>query len=166
MDINISCPGQNATQKKLYNNPFLRLKTECEVSSVHLNISSYTQEYQQDKIAEELNLFDDIDEELNYIIGYHRTTIDNKNDLSIMFEMAHDIFTKETEILQHEMERLEGESSIIKELEKAGTAVSEWFNKELHTIVGTILGIAFAIFCILFLIGLYKCCSSYAKKTN
>ena len=166
LDINITCPGKNATQKTLYNNPFLRLHTECEVSSVHLNISSYTQEYQKDKVFDDLNLFDNIDEELNYVIGYHRTALDNKHDISEMFEKAHDIFIKETEILQHEMEKLEGESSIIKELEKAGTAVSEWFNQSLHTIVGTILGIALCIVCILFLVGLIKCCSFYAKKTN
>ena len=166
LDINITCPGKNVTHETLFNNPFLKLQTSCEVSSTHLNISTFTQEYQQDEIAVELNLFENIDEESHYVIGYHRTPIQNNKDIGEMYAKAHDIFIKETEILQHQMKKLEGDFSFVKELEKAGTVVSGWFNQSLHTIVGAIVGILIFIGVILFLVAVSKCCSFYVKKKN
>ena len=166
LDINITCPG-NFTQETLYSNPFLKLHTSCAVSSLHLNISTFTQEYQIDiDVNVDLDLFASIDEDLEYIIGYHRTPIDNKHDIIEMHSKAEDIFGKETQILQHEMKKLEGEFSFIKKLEDAGTVVSGWFNEYLHKIVGGFVFLFGIIFLILFLVAIFKCCSLYNKKKN
>ncbi len=166
LDINITCPG-NFTQETLYNTPFLKLHTSCKVSSLHLNISTFTQEYQIDyNVDVDLNLFENIDKDLDYIIGYHRTPIDNKNDITEMYSKAEDIFVKETQILQHQMKKLEGEFSFIKKLEDAGTVVSGWFNESLHKIVGGIVVFVIVICLILFLVAIFKCFSTYNKKEN
>ena len=83
-----------------------------------------------------------------------------------MFEKAEDIFNKETQILQHQMKKIEGDFSFIKELEKAGSAVSGWFNQSMHTIVGAIVGLLIFIGVILLLVVISKCCSCYVKKMN
>ena len=166
LDINITCPG-NFTQETLYNNPFLKLHTSCKVSSLHLNISTFTQQYQIDiDVDVDLDLFENIDEDLDYIIGYHRTPIDNKHDIIEMHSKAEDIFVKETQILQHQMEKLEGEFStiFIKWLDDAGTVVTGWINGSMHNVVAGFVAFVICIGMILFLVVIYKCCSLYNKK--
>lgn len=166
LNINITCAGKNVTQETLYKNPFLRLHTSCEVSSEHLNISTFTREYQRDENVDALKFFDNIDEESDFQIGYHKTNIRDKHDISEMFDKANDIFAKETEILQHEMQKLEQDTSIGKIIERAGGAFTEWFNKSLHVILGAIVYIAIPIIIILVLVIIIKCCGCCAKKQN
>lgn len=166
LDIVISCPGKPNTQETIYNSPFVRLHTSCEITSTHLNISSFIREVIQDDLSEELGLYDITDEILDFNAGYHRSPIDDKHDISEMFEKADDIFVKETEILQNEMKRIENTTSITKLFEKIGSTVSDWFTNSLHKIVGgvcVVLGIICGLF---FLWILFKCCSFYQKKKN
>ena len=170
LNIQITCPGKNISQETLYKkNPFLRLHTSCELSSEHLNISTFAQDYQQAELTDEqthaLNL-ENIDEKFDFDIGYHRRLIDNKNDISEMYEKANDIFFHETEILQHEMKKLEEQKSFWKLVEKAGDAVTIWFNKSLHVIVGAIACVAVISMVILVLVIIIKCCGCCAKKQS
>ena len=168
LNIQITCPGKNVSQETLYKNPFLKLNTSCELSSEHLNISTFTQDYQQDELTENIHslTLENIDEKFDFDIGYHTRLIEDKNDISEMYEKANDIFIKETEILQHEMKKLEEEKSLWKLLEKAGGAVSGWFNKSLHVIVGAIAFGAVIFMVILVLAIIIKCCGCCAKKKS
>ena len=161
LDIVIRCPGKPYTQETLYNAPFLRLHTSCEISSEHLNISSFSKDYIHDEIAVSLDIYDLEDEERDFNIGYHKTPIDNKHDITEMFEMADDIFQKETEILQHEMKRLENTFSLGKLFEKVGNTVSGWFKNSLHAIVGVICVVLGSICGVMLLVILFKCCKKY-----
>ena len=165
LNIQITCPGKNVSQETLYKNPFLRLHTSCELSSEHLNISTFAQDYQEDEVTDLLKP-DNIDKKIDFDIGYHRRLVDDKNDISEMYEKANDIFFKETEILQHEMKKLEEEESIWKLLEKAGDAVTGWFNRSLLVIVGAIAYGGVIIMVILVLLIIIKCCGCCAKKQS
>ena len=163
-DIVIRCPGKPYAQETLYNNPFLRLHTSCEIVSEHLNISSYSRDYIYDEIAVSLGIYKLEQEEKDFNIGYHKTPIDNKHDIQEMFEKAEDIFQKESEILQLEMIRLEKTSSIGKMFSKVGKGISGWFMNSLHTIVGVICVILGTISGVMLLVILFKCCKRYEKS--
>ena len=168
LNIQITCPGKNVSQETLYKNPFLKLNTSCELSSEHLNISTFTQDYQQDELTENIHslTLENIDEKFDFDIGYHTRLIEDKNDISEMYEKANDIFCKKQEILQHEMKKLEEEKSLWKLIEKAGGAVTGWFNKSLHVIVGAIAFGAVIILVILVVGIIIKCCGCCAKKKS
>ena len=158
LDIVISCPNKPLVQETLYSSPFLRLHTSCEITSEHLNISSFSKDYIHDDIAVKLDFYDLADEDNDFNIGYHKTPIDNKHDITEMFELADDIFRKKTGILQHEMKRLETTSSIGRMLQKVGNTVSEWFNTSLHKIVGIVATVVGVICGIMLLVVMLKCC--------
>ena len=163
-DIVIRCPGKPYAQETLYNNPFLRLHTSCEIVSEHLNISSYSRDYIYDEIAVSLGIYKLEQEEKDFNIGYHKTPIVNKHDIQEMFEKAEDIFQKESEILQLEMIRLENTSSIGKMFSKVGKSIAGWFMNSLHTIVGVICVILGTISGVMLLVILFKCCKRYEKS--
>lgn len=165
LDIHILCPGKNVTQETLYKNPFLRLHTSCELFSEHLNISTFTEDHQKEDFADTIK-FENIEEEFDFEIGYHRQVIDDKHDIEEMYNKANDIFIKESEVLQHEMKKLEEDESIGKILEEAGSAVTGWFNESLHVIVGAIAYGAVFISIILILVIAIKCCSCCAKEQS
>ena len=166
LDIVIECPDKPLVQETLYNSPFLRLHTSCKLRSEHLNISTYTRDYIHDDIIVKLNIYDMEDEEKDFNIGYHKTPIENRHDITEMFEMADDIFKKETEILQHEMKRLENNPSIGRMFEKIGSTVSGWFSTALHKIVGIIAVIVAGISGLLLLVIVFKCSTSCRGAKN
>ena len=164
LDIVISCPDKPNTKETLYNAPFVRLHTSCEITSEHLNISSFSKDYIHDEIAVMLDIYDLTDEEKEFNIGYHRTPVDNKHDITRMFEMADDIFLKESEILQHEMKQLENNPSIWRLFQKLGNTVSGWFKNSLQTIVGVVALVVGAICGIMVLMFMFKSCKRCQKK--
>ena len=157
LKANITCPNTTKTVT-LFNSPMIKLNTSCTITSPHLNISSFYQEYQEDIIAEKFGLFDKSDDDLEFLIGYHRKPLSNTNDISEMHKMAHEIFVKETQITQNEMEALENDPSLGKMITDAGNAFVGWFNEQLHNVVVVIMTIVGSILFVIFIIYMVKCC--------
>ena len=157
LKANITCPNTTKTVT-LFNSPMIKLNTSCTITSPHLNISSFYQEYQEDIIAEKFGLFDKSDDDLEFLIGYHRKPLSNTNDISEMHKMAHEIFVKETQITQNEMEALENDPSLGKMITDAGNAFVGWFNEQLHNVVVVIMTIVGSVLFVIFIIYMVKCC--------
>ena len=138
LSVNITCPG-NISQEILYpETPMLSLNTSCSLVSQHLNISKYDQEYFEDTIAENYNLYDTETAGSDYYIGYHEKKISNTHDIAEMYAKADDIFRKRSSITQHRMAKLDEDWGPSKWMKAAGDYLAGWFNDGLHVVLAAV----------------------------
>ena len=158
LKVNITCPNTTKTVT-LFNSPMMKLNISCSITSPHLNISSFYQEYQEDFIADKFGLFDfdKSDYDLDFLIGYQHKPLTNTNDMTEMHKMAHEIFVKQTQITQNEMEALENDPPLGKMIRDAGNVFVGWFKEALHHIALVIAVIVGAILVIISIFLFIKC---------